>query len=105
MLLGEYLRANRLGDFRLRSGQRQLGESSTTHAWLEQDLLVVDITADQFPDVADAVFVGRGSSWHEQWTPIAGSCIASLAYYDQDDHRDLVRDMYDRLSAAATDAR
>jgi hypothetical protein len=48
MCLGEHLREVGLGDFHTRNGMRQVGEFHKTHAWLEQDGLVVDITPDQF---------------------------------------------------------
>src|SRR4051812_39929415 len=67
MLLGEFLCESGLGDFQTRSGRRQVGDFDRTHAWLEQDGLLVDITADQFDDVDDAVVVGRESPWHDEW--------------------------------------
>lgn len=102
MLLGEYLREVGLGDFQTRSGILRTAEPSQTHAWLERDGLIVDITADQFPDTDKAVIVSRDSPWHREWSPAAGSCIASLAYYQGDDCEDLVRDVYARLVAAVT---
>lgn len=43
-------------------------DSQQTHAWVEVEGYVVDITADQFSDFAQAVFVGRASDWHGAWT-------------------------------------
>lgn len=39
-----------------------------THAWLEVFGYIVDITADQFPDVSQSVIVTTVSPWHEQLT-------------------------------------
>ena len=69
---------------------RQVGEFNATHAWLEQDGLVVDITADQFADVDHAVVVGFESAWHRLWSPIGGDSVALLAFYEGDDYRELV---------------
>ncbi|WP_331768068.1 hypothetical protein [Embleya sp. NBC_00896] len=45
-LLGEYLTSLGLGEWEIVTGQRH----PQTHAWLERDEVIVDITADQFPD-------------------------------------------------------
>lgn len=39
----------------------------TSHAWLSRGGLVVDITADQFPDAPSAVIVAERSAWHQQF--------------------------------------
>jgi len=51
-----------------------LGEQPTTgqgayqsHAWLQRGNLIIDITADQFPEVEDPVIVTTRSPWHEQF--------------------------------------
>jgi hypothetical protein len=41
--------------------------TSPSHAWLQRGDLIVDITADQFPDVADSVIVSTDSWWHRKW--------------------------------------
>ena len=38
-----------------------------SHAWLEYDELIIDITADQFEDGPRAVYVGKGSSFHREF--------------------------------------
>jgi hypothetical protein len=38
-----------------------------SHAWLERDGVIVDITADQFPGVLQAVIVTRDDRWHRQF--------------------------------------
>lgn len=35
-----------------------------SHAWLQKQDVVVDITADQFPGVNSTVIVARSSEWH-----------------------------------------
>ena len=42
-------------------GQRR----EKSHAWLESDGLIIDITADQFEDCGDSVIVTRESDWHD----------------------------------------
>jgi hypothetical protein len=39
----------------------------STHAWLEQGSVIVDITADQFPEGTLPVIVSTASPWHEQF--------------------------------------
>ena len=60
LLLGRYLEETGHGEFRYYLGRR--GECS--HAWLQLGTLIVDITADQFADFDEAVFVSAGSPWH-----------------------------------------
>jgi hypothetical protein len=38
-----------------------------SHAWLRYEGLIIDITADQFPDVEEKVIVSSESKWHKQW--------------------------------------
>ena len=41
------------------------GEQS--HGWLEHDSLIIDITADQFPDIFENVIVTYDRSWHTKF--------------------------------------
>lgn len=52
--------------FELICGERGSQEDGTysSHAWLQRDQLVVDITADQFMDGPGPVVVAEGSEWH-----------------------------------------
>jgi hypothetical protein len=71
-LLGTYLSERRLGEFEYVSGDRQYPGDPTrrsSHAWLEQRGLIIDITADQFEEIDDSVLVIRNSAWHCSWTP------------------------------------
>lgn len=38
-----------------------------SHAWLRYDGLIIDITADQFPEVGSKVIVTCESEWHKGW--------------------------------------
>lgn len=60
LLLGHYLKAQRLNAFDYVLGERD-GHS---HAWLQQGMLVVDITADQFAEVDESIIVTIESVWH-----------------------------------------
>lgn len=52
--------------FELVCGERGSQENGTysSHAWLQLDQLVVDITADQFADGPGPVVVAEDSEWH-----------------------------------------
>lgn len=60
LLLAKYLKDNGQVGFVYVCGIRD-GHS---HAWLEREGLIVDITGDQFPDNNDPVCVSRRSAWH-----------------------------------------
>lgn len=38
-----------------------------SHAWLLYKGIIIDITADQFPEVESKVIVTSESEWHKQW--------------------------------------
>ncbi|WP_344607120.1 hypothetical protein [Sporichthya brevicatena] len=66
-LLGQYLRDCGHGEWLLVSAARYDPEYRT-HAWLTREDLILDITADQFPEMhAYPVFMQQGSLWHAQW--------------------------------------
>jgi len=50
-------------------GERGDHQANTwsSHTWLEKQNLVVDITADQFPEISDKVIVCLDSEWHRQF--------------------------------------
>ncbi|ADG10178.1 hypothetical protein B7G68_08735 [Caulobacter segnis] len=66
LLLGRFLREQGAVDVRYVLGTRKLGDSWSSHAWLNVDGLTVDITADQFEDMEEAVIVAVASPWHER---------------------------------------
>jgi hypothetical protein len=69
LLLGAYLADNGLREFEYVSGDRgsKADNTWTSHAWLASGDLIVDITADQFPDGPSKVIVVHGSEWHQQF--------------------------------------
>jgi hypothetical protein len=69
ILMGKYMTDNGLTGFDYVCGERGniIDHSWTSHAWLCRDRLVVDITADQFPDAPTAIIVSESSKWHEKF--------------------------------------
>lgn len=63
LLLGTYLRSLGLGEFLYESGWRE----NHSHAWLEKDGLIIDITADQFEDQNIRTIVTYNSAWHSSF--------------------------------------
>ncbi len=63
LLLGHHLAELGHGEFRYYLGWRY----GRSHAWLQSRSVIVDITADQFEDFDDPVFVSDWSSWHEEF--------------------------------------
>lgn len=39
----------------------------SSHAWLRQGNVIVDVTADQFPDMDQPVIVTTDDGWHRQF--------------------------------------
>jgi hypothetical protein len=100
-LLGEYLYERHLGLWFYCWG---LNDGSS-HAWLEQDGLIVDVTANQFADVGDEVIVSRNSSWYEQFTRGGNSGrdaarIETLENQGDPTKATRLRGIYDRLFPA-----
>lgn len=65
-LLGTYLIENKLGEFQYYTGNYGAKETWSSHAWLQAGSLVVDITADQFPDITKKIIVEEHSLWHKK---------------------------------------
>jgi hypothetical protein len=63
-LLGTFLQQQGLGTFMYVLGIREGGKNGHSHAWLEADGVIVDITADQFPEIDQKVIVTTRSDWH-----------------------------------------
>jgi len=65
MLLGTYFKDNGIDGFILIKGKRGEGSSLETHYWLEKDDMLIDITADQFEGINEAIVItDTNSSWH-----------------------------------------
>jgi hypothetical protein len=66
LLLAKYLQNNGCGVFNyicgVIYGPEEYDEQS--HAWLERDDVIVDITADQFPDINESVIVTTDHAWY-----------------------------------------
>ncbi|HEX6367580.1 MAG TPA: hypothetical protein VF006_01530 [Longimicrobium sp.] len=70
-LLGTYLGEKGAGEFDYILGEKRRPEKRggyLSHAWLERDGLIVDITADQFPEVSEPVIVTSASPWHRSFS-------------------------------------
>ena len=48
---------------------RDRQQNDSTHLWLEYFGVVIDITADQFPNMFEAVIVTDDRSWHDKTFP------------------------------------
>lgn len=83
-LLGQYLADSGLGTWSYASGIRS--EPFWSHAWVERDGWLLDITADQFPDVAPPVLLTDDRTWHQRQFP--GGAVrrpANLGWFSDDD--------------------
>ena len=69
LLLGTFFKDEGIETFVYVSAQRGVKSDNTwtSHAWLASGGLVVDITADQFPDGPGPVVVADPSHWHSQF--------------------------------------
>lgn len=79
-LLGQYLTDSGLGVWQYRMGFHE--DSLASHAWLERDDLTLDITADQFPNVAEPVVLTATPTWHHaNFIKSGAGHVASLDWY------------------------
>lgn len=97
ILLGEYLHQTGHGDWEYVTGERV--RDLYSHAWIEQDGLIVDITADQFDDVDQPVIVTRDPSWHGQFANREPRHPALIDIYDPATRKRL-REIYTRVTAS-----
>jgi hypothetical protein len=99
-LLGQYFSDSGLGSWDLRSAMTS--DLSCSHAWLEQDDLIVDITANQFSDMSEPVLVTKDRTWHNTRFPTgSGRKIASLAWFEASDYRAQALSDYETLKQRA----
>lgn len=80
ILLGEFLATCGLGDWDQCAGERTFDH--WTHAWIERDGLIVDITASQFDEVDKPVVVTRDRRWYRQFEPLDRRSPARIRDYD-----------------------
>lgn len=99
-LLGQYLADSGLGTWNYASGIRS--EPFWSHAWVERDGWLLDITADQFPEIASAVLLTDDRTWHQgQFPGGPARRAANLGWFTDDDRGvDALAD-YDVLRARA----
>ena len=93
LLLAKFLEQSGFGHFDYVFGAQE----GKTHAWLQKAGLVIDITADQFADMDQAVIVAYGSAWHDGFQEEL-SYIADFENYGGDT-RDEYRATYARIYA------
>jgi len=70
LVLGAFLADAGFGGFEYVSGEGERREEDgicPSHAWLQRDQLVVDITADQFADGPGPVVVAENPEWHHRF--------------------------------------
>ena len=65
LLVGHYLKAHGFAVTYVLGERGQRHDDWTSHAWLRVHGFIVDVTADQFPEVEQAVLVARESPWHD----------------------------------------
>jgi hypothetical protein len=67
ILLGLYLQEHGFPEIQYVYAGTRGPKPEDSHAWLEVDSIIVDITASQFPDKQDLVIVTEDHSWHRQF--------------------------------------
>lgn len=83
LLLAAYLGELGFGEFQYVLASRGDARINTwhSHAWLEGCGLIVDITADQFPNFQERVFVGESSEFHSTFE-VEERYVADFRRYD-----------------------
>jgi len=64
-ILAEHLKELGCGLFDYVMGIDDYGK---THAWLEQDGVIIDITADQFPGFSEKIYICKTGKFYEQFS-------------------------------------
>ncbi len=77
VLLGEWLTRKGIVGVEYVSGR---SDEIRSHAWLECDGLIIDITADQFGTGMPPVFVGRGRRFHDHFEVLSPNAIEQVNY-------------------------
>ena len=83
LVLGTHLKDLGFGEFQYMLGDYGNKNENfwSSHAWLQLDDLVIDITADQFPDIEEKIIVSDKSEWHRNLNGEAKN-IADYRIYD-----------------------
>lgn len=79
LLLAKYLEENECNNFEYICGKKE----QQTHAWLERNGFIIDITADQFNNQNRPVFVSMDHSWHLQFEIQSRRIADFTRLYDQ----------------------
>ncbi|MFK7693310.1 transglutaminase domain-containing protein [Paenibacillus sp. HJGM_3] len=58
-----------------------IDKEGRSHAWLEHNCVIIDLTADQFPDIHEEVIVTRNGQWYEQFT-IQGKYLSDFEMFN-----------------------
>jgi hypothetical protein len=90
LLLGRFLRDSGFGDFDYVCGEAIDAGRTQTHAWLQRDGLIIDITADQFDGVDASVLVTHNHEWHDRFRSEVKH-IADWTIYDDNTRSSLAR--------------
>jgi len=96
LLLGHYLTELGFDEFRYYLGSRD----GRSHAWLQSGNIIVDISADQFEDFDDPVFVSNKSGWHESFNG-TDQHTADLTVFGEPTAA-ILKNAYDAILASAT---
>jgi len=80
-ILAEHLKGMGFGDFFYISGKR---EDSRSHAWLEKDGFVIDLTSDQFNELDMPVYYGPINDWYRSFSEESRS-LAGYTLFQFDD--------------------
>lgn len=90
LLLGQFLRDSGFGDFDYVCGEKFHDNRTQTHAWLQRDGLIIDITADQFDDVDSPILITNDHAWHSQFVSEVKH-VAGWEIYDDHTRSTLTR--------------
>lgn len=93
LLLAKYLEESGYGSFKYVLGKR----NEVSHAWLENDATIVDITADQFTEISEPVIVAVDSKWHSSFDG-QPQHIADFEIFDKRT-RNKLRSAYNKIIA------
>jgi hypothetical protein len=83
LLLAKYLQNMECGTFDYVCGVIKENKENRfqSHAWLQKDGLIIDITADQFEGVENSVIITENSTWYNQFK-VDDVHIADYDIYD-----------------------